>query len=660
MLVWKRVLFAVAVLGAIAAFAVLNYLEPVQGGNSLLIILGKLWHLALFGVFWWAVYCGGRITGRVVFGRLQTPPELDLALGVVVTVVVSFALCSLGVAYEWVFKTLTIAGAAAGAWFLRGDLGRTPARVRRWFAAAGPGTLILSAAAAVILFPITWTAATPPVFWDALTYHLAVPNAYAHAHRFVYLPYNVYASMPLGGSLFYLAPIQWDGLITASASHLVVSILSLSLTYRLARLWLERFYAAFAAALVALTPTFANCMAVPQADHFQILFAVAALYVYFRDEDSRPRAYRRGMLAVGVLLGAAMSVKYVAAAVGVAFLPIVLYDVVRKRRLWTDALVIYGAAALIIAPWLAKAWIERGNPVFPLLYDAFGGRDFTTEQARRLIAWHTHGIGPGRGWGDWFLLPYRVAVKSDLNYGHFMGIVLPYLLPLAALAAIAFRRGGRVVAFGWAHFYAWAFGSQQLRFLGSALPALAVAAAGAVAAGEFWPNVWGRRVWRWGVAGVAFVVALSFLTGFIAESTAASYYVLGASRDEYLAGTWDEYGAQAFINRRLPADARVLMIFTNHTLYLKREAVYDSFTEASTFLLAAEKARDASDLDGLARGWGITHVVVYRRYESNEWARYDPRTARTFYQFLDRYTYPVYRDGSNDIYEMLPKGISGR
>jgi hypothetical protein len=636
--VFKRALVAVAVLTAVVAFAILNYLEPVQGGNNLFVILGKLAHLALFGVFWWAVYGTGRLAGRLVLGRLATPPEIDLALGVVVTVVISFALCALGIAYEWLFKGLIIVAAAAGAWLLRADVGRAPARVRRWFAVASPGAIILAAVVGAVLFPVTWTAATPPVFWDALTYHLAVPNAYVQAHGFTYLPYNVYASMPLGGSLFYLAPIQWDGLITASASHLVVSLLALALTYRLARLWLERFYAAFAAALVALTPAFANCMAVPQADHFQILFAVAALYVYFCQEGDRPGAYRRGILATGVFLGAAMGVKYVAAAVG--------------------ALVIYGAAAAMVAPWLVKAWVERGNPVFPLLYDVFGGRDFTAEQARRLLAWHTYGIGAGRAWGDWLLLPYRVAVKSDLSYGHFMGIVLPYLLPLAALAVLAFRRGGRVVAFGWAHFFAWALGSQQLRFLGSALPALAVAAAGAAAAGEFGPNVWVKRVWRWGIAALALVAALPFFTGIITQASAASYYILGASRDEYLAATWDEYDAQAFVNRRLPADARLLMVFTNHTLYLRRDAVYDSFTEASPFLLAAEKAGDASALDALARRWGITHVALYRRYESDEWARYDPRAARLFYQFLDRYTYPVYRDGCNDIYELLPEGTS--
>ncbi len=70
---------------------------------------------------------------------------------------------------------------------------------------------------------------------------------------------------------------------------------------------------------------------------------------------------------------------------------------------------VLAVAAAVLLWWLAKTYVERGNPVFPVCYDVFGGRDFTAEQARR-VASRQMGMGRGRGVADYVLLPYRISV----------------------------------------------------------------------------------------------------------------------------------------------------------------------------------------------------------------------------------------------------------
>ncbi|MDY0096484.1 MAG: hypothetical protein RBT80_27620, partial [Candidatus Vecturithrix sp.] len=53
-------------------------------------------------------------------------------------------------------------------------------------------TLLICIAICVTFF----AAATPPFFFDALTYHLAVPQKYLQYHGFHFLPHHYYSNFP--------------------------------------------------------------------------------------------------------------------------------------------------------------------------------------------------------------------------------------------------------------------------------------------------------------------------------------------------------------------------------------------------------------------------------------------------------------------------------
>jgi len=646
-------IFGFAVLATAGLFTVVNLTEPHRNPVAIDVFLGKLLHLGLFVILWFGVYALGRVAARVILGRRGLPPELVWAFGLLTAVLAAYALCAMQLAYGWLFKALVFAGAAAGAFFLRRELGRAAERARRWLRELGLGTACLVVALALLAATQIPAAAGPPIYWDALTYHIAVPAAYAHAHGFVYLPYNVYASMPLGGTLFYLWPLLFDGAVAANGCHFVVSLLATAMVYRLARIYMGQYYAALAAAFVVLEPTFFGAIGGAHVDHFQTLYVVGALWLYLEPAMGNERPRLRRALAVGALLGACLGVKYTGIAAWVALAPLLVYDLFKKRIKLSEAACVVAGGTLIVVPWLVKAAVERGNPIFPLLYDVFGGRGFSAEQYHRLIKWQSD-IGQGRGVFDYLLLPYRLTLNGDETYKSFAGIILPFLLPLAALAIPLFRRGGRVVAFGWVYLLGWACGPQQVRFLAGGFPALAVAAAGALSYIEGkWPPA-AARVWRAVWAGAALLIAVSLYPSAVSVGLMPPYYIFGADAQTYLVARQPYARAQIFINRNLPPEAKILLVFTNQTLYLERPAVYDSFLESSALFLAAEKARNSAELYRLVKGWGVTHVLYYRyQYENAIWEYYRPEARRNVFEFLRRYGAPVYEDRWNVVYELV-------
>lgn len=646
----KKYFWPAIIVVAAGTFLALNAVVPHIYRNLVGPLLPKLWHLILFGGLWLAAYFAGKGVLRLLGYREGLPPELAIAAGVVALSLAAFALAAVHLAHGVIVKVVTVAVLAAGFYPWARRLRLAPARVRRWLAELEPGAAAWIFFGGLLAFPLALAAAQPPLYWDALTYHLAVPQKYAAAHGLVYLPQSIYSSMPLGATMFYLWGILWDGLTCANASYFAASILVVALVYRLGRLWLPQFYAAAAAFLVFFTPVFFVVMPGAHVDHFLMAYAAAALYVYFLPGSAAGSSARRP-LAVGVFVGAALAVKYTSVYILGAFAPVLVYDLVRRRLRWRDVALLLCVAFAFVAPWLVKAYVERGNPLFPLFYDVLGGRDFSRLQAEHLVSWQ-HTMGAGRSWYDFLLLPYRISVRADFDYGYFAGIYLPYLIPLAAVAAVAFRRAGRLVTFAWAFVACWSLGPQQLRFLDGGLAALAIAASGSLAAGEAALRGAARGFWKWAVVVLVIYTGLAYNVGGVFHTLEGYDYLAGESREQFLETKCGFYLAQKFMNENTPPDAKVLMIFTNHTLYLERKAVYDSFFEASAFLLAAEKGADAAGLYELARRWGVTHVHIFHLFEKKTWPYYSKRTRNVFNEFVEDYCRPIYRDPLNDVYEL--------
>jgi hypothetical protein len=601
-------------------------------------------HVFLFAALAWAAYFVGRLVTRAAFRPRENWWEVELAVGWVIFGGGAFALAVAGALYVWVVRGIVLAVLALSAptlWRLLGEAGE---RFRRAAETFSPGAVAWAVAAAPFAVVLVSGVGPPPYAWDALVYHLYLPREFLAHHGFYYLPRLAYASMPLGAEMMFTWAYAWDGLGVAAAVAPLFNGLMLVATWRVARRYVEPTWAAAAVVLLLFTPTFALVFNTAYTDFVLAALAMMAFAVYLNGLGSRGEA-----ALAGVLLGAALAVKYTALHALLGMAAVAALDVARRRLRLGSAAVLFAAAFAVMLPWLVKAYVERGNPVFPVLYGVFGGRDLSPEAAAGIHR-SMRAVGMGRGWLDYLLLPYRASVEGGGGYVFFAGSLWPFSFLVVPLALAWFRRW-RLLIFTVITFASWAvIGSQQLRFLGAAYGTLAVLSAGVFAAGvAVFPAGRARRVAT--AAVTVALLALGYAMGFSYGANCAVRFVdyQRQGQEEFLAKWAPCYAANRFVNEDLPEGAVVLQVFDNCSLYLEREAISDPFCDASQIIYDVERLESPAAVAAYVEGLGATHILTNKTAALYFGSFYDREARARWEAYLRAYTTVIYDDGEYEV-----------
>lgn len=337
-----------------------------------------------------------------------------LALGLFGTVLFAAGLAGgLALGIGLCLAAVAVAGAAE-AWASRGRL-RLPGL-------PGPAPLwktVLAAALGCSFFHIMVNALAPPVGWDALAYHLAIPRLYLDADAVRRIPWLLQSYWPHLLELLYTVPLALGQESLAAFLHAAVSAALVFTVYRVGRE--EGGEAAVgwtAAALLAAQPVFLEVAAEPHCDGALALFHLLACLALWRWSKEGGAGL---LAAAGLCSGLAAAVKLQGLALTGALLVWLL--LAPHRRAGAAAFLFW--AALPAAPWYLKTWLASGNPVWPFYSGLLGGRsspELVAEGLVRLSAWRfPRDAGLLWRYGPQFLL-----------------------LPAAGLAALAAGRGSRL------------------------------------------------------------------------------------------------------------------------------------------------------------------------------------------------------------------------
>jgi hypothetical protein len=324
--------------------------------------------------------------------------------------------------------------------------------------------------------------------WDALTYHLAVPERYLQVNGIFLTPFSFYTAFPLGTEMLYLLALGFDAETAARLMHFEFGVLCLLATYALGRR-VSRRAALLAPLLLLADPLFSWELSIAYSDltlAFYTLLAVSCL----GDWRSAPRSV--SLVACGVFAGAAMAARYqggfvIGSAVVLLLLSPGPHRAVEKVR---GAALIAVTSQLVASPWLLRNLVLTGNPVAPLLQGVFygAGHEYFDPVVIAQQAAYARLPGMGRGLLEFLSAPWNVTLRNipNLYVGSFGSQVGPlYLIGLGAclllLAGKKLVEPGARLALQAAFLLAaaWFWTGQEARFL---LPTLAlVALAGAVA-----------------------------------------------------------------------------------------------------------------------------------------------------------------------------------
>jgi len=467
-----------------------------------------------------------------------------------------------------------------------------------------PSILVLS-----LLFAV---AADPTISQDAAVYHLTLPKLYLAHGGFRPVEMNVYSHWPLGVELLFGLALAGRDHVLAKLVHFGFGALLLYVLAVAGRAFLpaERGRVAGAVAGCALLANGVVLFSLPLANvDLAVAFYFAAAFFFALHATQSPRPDRRSLLiaglAAGLLAGSKLNGIGGAAVVALVMAPRLLAG---GRRAFAGLFV--APVALFWLPWLSKAWAETGNPVYPFLWDRFGGPDWSPRLAEQLRAWQW-GIGMGRAPLDYLLLPWRVVAAGGRGYPHFDGSLGWHWLLLVPLALLVMRRERCVrlalVAAG-LFFALWALGSQQLRLLLPALPLLAFAGAAALL------DLATRRSSRLdGARLAALALACCAVLGWTARTELDNAFKhwgvdLDARFDASRAGA--PSAVYDFLARQLPPRAKLLLLGTNRGFFLERPYLADSFFEASQISDWLAPAQRREDLLLRLRARGVTHLLV--------------------------------------------------
>jgi hypothetical protein len=534
-----------------------------------------------------------------------------IALGIACWMLALFALAALGAMRPALLWTLAAAFAAAA---LAAQLRFGPAR-------GEPLDLAYLAAVALASAPFWVQTLGYQVGGDAATYHLTLPKLYLAAGGFTPVPISVYAIWPHATELLFALAMALRDYALAGALHTAFGALSLYAVYAACRAAGRPAAGWLAAPLALANPVFLFEMGIAYVDLAYAFFLAAG--VVFMARALRTRAVDAGALALaGVCAGALAAIKLNgvlgSAALAALALPRAL-TLVRDGDAKRAAQLVFCFAAPLLAlwlPWLARSAALTGNPVYPFLYGAFGGPDWSDALAAQFAAWQ-RGIGMGRAPADYALLPLRVLLAGGPDYAHFGGRLGVHWLLLVPLAGALGRREPLVRAslgVSAVYFALWALGSQQMRFLIPLLPLLALACAVSLDVGVERIAAGQTAAVRQALRASVLVLALAFALLVARPHYSQALAVLPALRADAQARR-DAAALPVFrwIAASLPPDAKLLLLDANQTFFVPREALADSFFEASQLADWLRDAQSPDEVRARLAARGVTHVLRDRR-----------------------------------------------
>jgi hypothetical protein len=338
---------------------------------------------AALGLWWFGLLAGSAGLGRwclrragLVAGRPAAERLLGLGVGLVVLSFVVFAGAVLHL-----LSTAFLFG-VFGAWTLVGYLHfklppvaqpvaeSLPIRSPFFFALI----CLLAGTALFNLIPVL----VPAVDWDGLAYHLALPKIYLAAGGFVFRPDIFHNLFPQLTEMLYLAGSIFPYGIAAKLIHFSFGLLAAGAVYAAGRESGLRQGALLGAAIFYLQYVVQIESGTAFIDLATAAYAglamVAGVYAW------RHKAAYRWLYLMMFFAGATAATKWHGLMIlGLAAAWVVMQVVSegdlsagdKVRRLgWVG---FWGA--LPVGPYFIRAWILGGDPIWPLGYRIFGGRD---------------------------------------------------------------------------------------------------------------------------------------------------------------------------------------------------------------------------------------------------------------------------------------------
>lgn len=542
-------------------------------------VLSNLVVIVLMTVFFLAV-CG---LGALVLGALKAEPAgggeyiiFSFAAGAVL-----FSLMLLGLGRAGLFNRPVMAiftAAVLGAAVFR--MKKVLVSIKVFSAELGNIRGLFFLAAALLLLPRLlasfFSVFIPPIAWDTMAYHYAIPYIYKTAGKAVYIPFMMHSNWPECMEMAYTWAMIIHNDILANGVSFVYSFMMLVAVAALGAKMFNPGAGFTAAAVLASFLYFKIDSADGYVEAGLAFFEVSAVYAAFMYTRTKEFRY---ITAGAVCAGGAASVKILGLFPG-AFLPafILFADYLpgggRKKIYLRDA-VLFGLAALAIAsPWYIKSWAETGNPVWPFAYSIFGGRNWTPDTEAYLISLYSN-IGGGKNLLQFLMLPVKLIYSRHMDGFIGSNIIYLYLmLPFVFYSIIKRKDAAQafLAVYSFVFVVFWFAGTQMTRFFFPGMAVMTVMAAGET-----------ERIMREGknkalkfitAAAVIYLLLYSYPVRNLDRITGLNCFLGLYDRESFLKSNLDYYALFSRVNADDGIKGRIVLFRDIRGYYLKKDYMW--------------------------------------------------------------------------------------
>jgi hypothetical protein len=593
-----------------------SYPVPLHGGLALLRSFSTL---ALMLMAWLAMGRALLLRFGVFTASLSQEALLSLALGsglssVLIFILGHFGSLSPGVAWGLLlFLSFPFLGNLEH--FL-GDLRHALRSKHPW---QGSSTEMLWLFAAGVSALIIFALCMAPVsFYDALVYHLALPQQAAGLGASPPLAGNLYSWLPGGAERLWTLALLMDGERAASLLNGVFALATALAVADTGARFLPRTHLWLPAALFLAQPLIALAFGVFGSDGPASFYSLLSLACFLNTFSERNQSKRdRWLLLAALLAGFSAAVKPVTTAHAVALLLILALRAAlgEEEARPTPLLAAAGLFLAPLLPWALRNYAACGNPFMPFGMAFFGKEIFHGGPA----AYFEHMKGYGAGL-SWWSLPWELSFGAKA--GAFGNGGPPSFLFLALFPAVFFVGLGRemrwLALYLFFSFCIWALGPWVLRYTVPLIPGACILASSILAELESWARseFWARLL-RLSLA--FFLMTGSAQTGLIA---AKDFKPLNAAlgieeREEYLLSRGVQYAkAQAWLKEQVPK-ARVLVLGDSRLAGWPAGSLACTVFDSHPFKAWLEAAQNPDDLDAILLKKGYDFALL----NFSEWNR---------------------------------------
>jgi hypothetical protein len=458
----------------------------------------------------------------------------------------------------------------------------------------------------------------PPTARDELTHHLAIPRLYVRAGRIIEFPIAPYSYYPMLLEMLYTPWLYWGYDCVPKLIHGLFGFLTGLSIYAYLSRRMNTVYGLLGFFFFISVPAVLRLNHLAYVDLGTTFYATAALFCLLRWREEKDALSWRVLAASSAGFAAATKPNgLVALLLSSCLLAFMLAREPLRGAKGILALFFFAvAAALPFLPWLVKNWLETSNPFFPLLGNVFpatggggGGSPGTFVEigifARRALFY-------GESWWEIAALPLRVFFFGrDDDPRYFDGVLSPILILLLpwAFKGKWIEEKKLLLSFALLYFaYALFLADLRIRYILPIVPPLVALFVYAVfniylsikqpaylfACLIFFAGLHALYLWR----QISDVAPLEYLTG-------------QESRDGYLERRLPDYRVFETINRQLPPDAKIYLLFVGRrAYYCDRDYFHDGGELPGLLLSAIQTAKEPSQIGNVLKAKSITHLMI--------------------------------------------------